>query len=229
MSSEQNKSRMLIVPYGMHCNNGLFIEPAYSHLSKEPNRVLFFVPTNTYCYSELMGMAPYEFAQIEDYSNFDRDFYMDLRMRYEILRFPFEFEREEILYPHIKYLRENMPERKLLPIFYNNLTKGVIKSFLENFWEECCFVFFSYMSFGYSYDEAKEIDETNAKELENNRADDFCYRDFSAYRILPDIVEFNKERNYQFKRIATQNSADYTDPNREETMGFGAWYLAESR
>ena len=228
MSFEKNKSHILIMPYGAYCNNDMFMDVSYKYLSETPNRILFIVPTNNHCSSDLMGMAPYEFAQIEDFSNFDRDFYMHLRMKYEIQREPFIFERDEILYPHITYLRKAMPERKLLPLFYNNLPKGVMKSLIENLRGECCFVFFSYMSFGFSYDKAKELDEINAKELENNRADNFTYRDFSAFKILPDIAEFNRENNFQFRRIAIHNSFEYGGESPDNTIGFGAWYLDEN-
>ena len=227
MNSVDNKSHILIMPYGMFCNYDMFLKAGYSKLDNKPERILFIVPTYNYCFSSLMGMAAYEFAEIEDYSNFDRDFYMDLRVRYNIHREPFIFEREEILYPHITYLREHMPERKLLPLFYNNIKEGVIKSLIEDLREECCFVFLSFMSLGYSYDEAKDLDELNAKKIEQNKADDITHMEFSAFKILPDLMEYNRVNDYKFRRIALQNSADYTDKSKDKTIGYGAWYLTE--
>lgn len=225
-NSNRGKSHFLIMPYGQHCDYDNYLKDGYSHLDENPKLLLFIAPTFNYCSSELMTFNIVEFARIENFANFDRDFFYKLNYKYNFEREALEFEREEVLYAHIKYLRDNYPEYKLFPIFYNNIKQGVIKSIIEDYWGECSFVLLTTMSVGLNYNDAKRIDEFHAAELEQNRANNLTHLDFSAFIILPEIMEFNKTNNFKFKRIRLSNSGDNNN-NMASTTGYGAWYSDE--
>lgn len=227
MDSMPKKSHILIFPYGMYCDYDMFLEKCYAHLSEEPKKILFIGPTYNVCSEELMTFCPQEFAELEDFANFDRSFFDKFNLKYNIERESLEFEREELLYRHVDYLKKNFPEYKTFPIFYNKIKPGVIKSIIQDFWGECSFIFLTAMSIGNQQDEAKRKDEFHAKELENNRANNLTHLDFSAYRILPELVEFSRVNHFVFRRIALQNSGDFGG-RLEATTGYGAWYLDEN-
>ena len=145
VDSIRGESHMLIMPYGQHCDYENYLEAGYSHLDKNSKLLLFISPTFNYCSSELMTFNMVEFAKIEDYANFDRDLFHKLNYKYNFERETLRFEREEIMYPHIRYLKDNYPEYKMFPIFYNNIKHGVIKSIIEDYWDECSFILLTTM------------------------------------------------------------------------------------
>ncbi|MBO7672084.1 hypothetical protein J6S88_01615 [bacterium] len=226
MSLNDKKSRMLIMPYGMYCNYDLFLDVGYSHFPEEPKFIFFIGPSYNYCTSELLTFNPQEFAKIEDYAHFDRAFLEKFRLKRNLQFEDMEFEREELLFPHIKYLRKHRKDFKCFPLFFHNVERGVIKSIIEEYWGECLFVILTTMSIGMCYNDARRADEFHAEEIEYNEARHLTFMDLSAYKILPDLFEFNKANNFAFRRIALQNSGDVSN-NMASTTGYGAWYLDE--
>ena len=226
LNSDNKKSHLLLMPYGMYCDYNLFLEQGYSYLPDEPNFIFFIAPTYNYCTTELLTFAPYEFAQIEKYAHFDRFFFDKISLKWNIEREDLEFEREELIYPHIKYLRKHRKNFKCFPLFYHDVKNGVVKSIIEEYWGEVLFVLLTSMSIGLNYNDAKRADEYNAEMLEYNKAENLTHLDFSAFKILPELMEFNRINNFVFRRIALQNSGDISN-NLASTTGYGAWYLDE--
>lgn len=226
MNSDNKKSHMLIMPYGMYCKYDLFLKDGYSHFPDEPKFILFIAPSYNYCTSKLLTFNSEEFAKIEDFAHFDRAFFDKISLKRNFQREDMEFEREELLLPHIKYLRRNRKDFRCFPIFYNDIKYGVIKSIIEEYWDECLFVLLTTMSIGIDYNDAKRIDAYHAEEIESNYARHLTFMDFSAFKILPELVEFTRANNFFFRRIALQNSGDVSN-NMASTTGYGAWYLDE--
>lgn len=102
----------------------------------------------------------------------------------------------------------------------------VCNHFDGNFCEDTAYVFLTTLSRGFNYNDACKIDTFTAENIEQNRIKDCTFEEFSAFKVLPNLLNYAADKGYSFIRLGLANSADF-NTNFASTVGYGAWMLYE--
>jgi len=215
------KSKFLILPYGTYSYVANTANDAYSFVD-ENKTLVFLIPTYNYCSQNLMTF--YE----NNLLNYDIDYELlnEILLSFELDREEFKFEEQEIFKLHYDLVKGKFSKIKILPLFFYNLQSGIIVDILNKYSEKCTFVLLSNLSSGLNYRDAQKFDVYTASCIEQSVEKDYSVESFTAFKVLPEILKFFRQRRFYFIRLALLNSADY-NKNLASTKGFGAWFLYE--
>ena len=217
-------SKLLILPFASYIYVSDMLADAYSLLDESFSSLIILVPTNSVCSKNLMTFHKDFLHSLNELIKIDFEKLDKLSSLYSVTEGDFEFEYKEILKIHIDFIRALYPNISILPVFYNEIDIGVVKTLLESFWFDSSFVFLSNMSCGFSYSDAKKNDKFIANSIENLVERDYLAEDFTAYRILNELIGFVRLKGASFIRLGLLNSGD-VGTNLMITKGFGAWFL----
>ena len=219
-------SKILILPYADYTYVADMLADAYSLLEVSSSSLIMFVPTQRVCGKNLMTFNKDFLCSLNELIKIDFEKLDKLASLYSVLEGDFEFEYKEFLKIHIDFIRALYPDIKILPLFYNELSNGLLKGLLETFWADSSFVFLSNMSCGFNYNDAKKNDKFIAYSIENLVERNYLPEDFTAYSILNELLKFVRLKGASFIRLGLLNSGDI-GTNLMITKGFGAWFLYE--
>ncbi len=220
------KSKLFILPYAPYSYCAEMLNSAYSLLDRAFKTVIVFIPTYNYCSDKLMTFSSDKLLEIDRSVRVDFERLKRFEENYSLYSEDFCFEFEEVLKIHLEILSKRYPEIKLVPLIYNDIVPGVVNEILEQNGESCSFVFLSNLSCGFGYNEAKRLDNFTAANIETNSVKDVSYESFSAFKVLPEILNFARSRFSSFVRLGLVNSGD-VNYNMASTRGYGAWFLYE--
>lgn len=220
------KSNLFILPYGKYTFVSSILFDAYSLLSDDFDTIIFFIPTKS-LRSEFFMTFTNEF--LEDLNcliavNFDLLKFLENSIG--LIRGDFDFDFEQKLKIHIDFVRAMHPNKKILPLFYNDLQIGNLTEVLNKCWDKYLLVFLGNLSRGFGYSDAKKYDKLTANFIENSIVRSYSNEDFEGYLILNELLDFVKVKRFSFVRLALLNSGDVSS-NLASTIGFGAWFLYE--
>ena len=221
---EQEKSNFFILPYAKYSYCAELLNKAYSYINTEISTLIFLIPTYNYSSQKLMTFNTEKLIEIDRNLRVNFEDLSLMREKYGIASEKFEFEYEEIFKIHLDFLKQRYPELKIIPIFFNDLKNGVITEFWKDYYDKFTICLLSNLSCGFGYNDAEILDSYTASLIEKNESANFELEQFTAFKIINEILTFAQKQETSFIRIGAVNSADF-NTNFASTRGFGAWFL----
>jgi len=137
---------------------------------------------------------------------------------------------EHALEVQLPFLQETLASFRLIPFVIGEATTQEVADVIDHLWggDECLIVISTDLSHFHSYNEANEMDNITAQQIESFQGDQLG--DHSACGRIPlrGLLQVAQAKGMTIKRFDLRNSGD-TAGRKDQVVGYGAWGLFESQ
>ena len=136
------------------------------------------------------------------------------------------FRGEHSLEVHLPFLKECLPELRLVPLLVGRASAGEVGEVLEALWggPETAIVVSTDLSHYHDYDTARAMDSATSEAIEELRGDAIGPEDACGRYALRGLLAVARAKGLHASTVDLRSSGDTAGP-RDRVVGYGAWVL----
>jgi len=225
--------KAIIAPHAGYIYSGAIAARAYALLTPAAatiKRVVLMGPNHRVPLSGMALSSANAFRTPLGEVVVDRDAVAEIADLSGVLTHDEAHREEHSLEVHLPFLQVLLDDFKIVPLVVGQATPAQVADVMETLWggSETLIVVSSDLSHYLNYDEARQLDNTTCKAIENLDPAAISTNDACGRFPVGGILEMAKRRDMAVTTLDVRNSGD-TVGSKDRVVGYGSWMFQETR
>ncbi len=222
-------TRAIIVPHSNYEDSGVVAANAYQYLDKNIKNIFIISPAHFQFFFGL-SLSPHEkWGCPIGTLDVNQDINKEIANKIDAELNDRTFESEHSIDVQIPFLKNMLPDAKIVPIIVGSCNFRTVLHIVESFWDnpENGFVFTTDLSHFYTQEDAAHFNEYVANFVEERNSTGSHIQSSSGSNALIVLTEFAREKGFSLIRVDLKTSVDSSAKDKK-IASYGSWILNES-